>query len=281
MRWLLPRRLMAAALVALATLCIGIAPASAATRVGPHQIFVGLVNHQYGPANIAVGCVGPIRPGETGPVVGGQTVEILPAPSTASTAGYTGSAGRRVVVSIVVPVVTPGGPQIPITLTEYGKPAPIPTSLMVPCSGSGIALFTPEPTSKTARSASVPVRFVSIGVAATSTGPHIVARPVDVMVDKPVALHGTGFPRNRSLVLTECSQTEWSVPQNPCLSDNQVTVHTNGAGAFLTSMKAEICPATTPPPPQTERTCYIGVAHPSGVDTMTLVGAAKIVVSWP
>jgi hypothetical protein len=122
--------------------------------------------------------------------------------------------------------------------------------------------------------------LVSFAEPAFASAPHIVARPVDVMVNQAVALRGTGFAPRSTLVLTECSQTNWVVPQNPCLQDNRVTVTTNRSGGFRTSMKAGVCPAVSPPQ-RTERTCYIGVARPSGIDTIRLVGAARIVVSWP
>ena len=116
--------------------------------------------------------------------------------------------------------------------------------------------------------------------AATAAAPHIVAKPTHVMVNQQVALQGRGFAPDVSLTLLECSETHWIAPKNPCLSDNSITVHTTASGAFRARMKAEICPAASSPP-QTERTCYIGVPHPTGVDTVQLVGAARIVVSWP
>jgi hypothetical protein len=115
---------------------------------------------------------------------------------------------------------------------------------------------------------------------AETTAPHITARPTDVMVNSPVALHGTGFPPAATLRLQECSLKNWIVPEDPCLTTNSVTVTTNSRGGFTTTMKALICPAVTPPV-LTRRTCYIGVPRPSGIDTITLVGAARIVVSWP
>jgi hypothetical protein len=113
-----------------------------------------------------------------------------------------------------------------------------------------------------------------------STPPHIVLTPNNVMVNQTVSVRGTGFPRDASLRLEECSLTRWVVTQNPCLSNNAVTVSTNRAGAFETTMKAEICPAVSPPQ-GTQRTCYVGVPRPSGIDTVRLEGAARLVVSWP
>jgi hypothetical protein len=112
------------------------------------------------------------------------------------------------------------------------------------------------------------------------TPPHIVAKPVDVMVNQTVHLTGTGFPPSTAIALQECSETSWIVGQNPCLTNNQKTIQTNSLGGFQTTMTAGICPGPTSPP-QTRRTCYIGEPKPSGVDTIKLMGAAKIVVSWP
>ncbi len=115
---------------------------------------------------------------------------------------------------------------------------------------------------------------------ASTVPPHITAKPHNVMVDHTVSLVGVGFPVRSKLTLEECSETIWPVPQNPCLTDNSIRVRTDSTGGFKATMKAEICPAVSPPT-GTERTCYIGEPLPSGVDTITLVGAARITVSWP
>lgn len=54
----------------------------------------------------------------------------------------------------------------PVILRDYAVSAPIPTSLTLPCSGSGTVAFVPEPTSPTAHTATVTVTFTSIGVGA-------------------------------------------------------------------------------------------------------------------
>ena len=249
--------------------------ASAASPVGPKQVFVGLVNGKLANAEIRVGCFGPVYPGETGHLLPGQSVEVLPAASTGSTAGYTGTKAREVKLSIVLPVSSGVVALSGVVLADYGVPVALPTSWSLPCSGPGVALFLPEPTSKTARSAAVSVSFISPGVTS-----RIVARPTHLMVNQIVGLTGTGFAPATSLTLVECSLTNWIVPQNPCLSDNSVTVTTSISGSFATSMRAEICPAVSPPA-GTERTCYIGIRQPTGVDTVRLEAAARIVVSWP
>ncbi len=148
-------------LPALAAVGAGAAPASA-TAIGPNQYFVADVNgHVTSPAPVNMACFGPVFPGQTGHPLPGQYVAVLP-PSTGATTGvgYTGSLGTAVNVSIVysqgtVTRIVPVG-----TVTEYGTKLAISTSLVLPCYGSGTALFDPTPTSSTARAASLTVNFI-------------------------------------------------------------------------------------------------------------------------
>lgn len=129
---------------------------------------------------------------------------------------------------------------------------------------------------------------VSTAGAGASVGPEppiIVAHPDNVMVNSSTTLTGIGFPRDTTLALRECGATHWAVFVHACDTNNGVTVSTNDAGTFTASFKVELCPrlptTTPPPPPVTSETCYIGVPRPSGVDTVTLIGAAKITVTYP
>ncbi|MFG2041644.1 hypothetical protein [Dactylosporangium sp. NPDC048998] len=125
--------------------------------IGPNQSFVGLVNDQTANATIRMACFGPVRPGQTGHPMDGQTVKVLPVigPSPAE-AGYTGSAANSVLVNF--------GPassgSSPIVLQMWAVSAKIPTTLVLPCGGTGTVTFAPSPTSATARSATVQVVFV-------------------------------------------------------------------------------------------------------------------------
>jgi hypothetical protein len=56
-----------------------------------------------------------------------------------------------------------GGVAVGMTFTQYGAAQDIPTNILVPCSGTGQAVFTPLPTSSTAKSAFVTLRFISLG----------------------------------------------------------------------------------------------------------------------
>lgn len=114
------------------------------------------------------------------------------------------------------------------------------------------------------------------------TSPHIVARPNNLMVNTSTTLKGTGFAPHAKITIEECGQKGWIVPQNPCDTDNAITVHTDGSGRFKGSLKAELCPRTQPGPgPVTQETCYLGQPKPEGIDTIQLVGAAKIIVTYP
>jgi hypothetical protein len=127
--------------------------------IGPNQYFYGLVNDHAGQANILMGCAGPA--GGTGHPLPGQTVKVLPGPAPISSdVGFTGSAAHAIAVRFPGPTVT----DTPVILRDYAVSAEIPTWLTLPCSGSGTVTFVPEPTSPTARTATVTVTFISIGV---------------------------------------------------------------------------------------------------------------------
>ena len=140
-------------LAAAAITAVTAAPASAAiidpAPIGPNQYFSGLVNGQPGHATIRMACFGPIRPG--------QTVEVLPAPvSATSDIGFNGSAAHDIDVHFPTPTVA----NAPVVLHDYAVTAPIPVSLTLPCFGGGPVTFVPHPSSPTARTATVTVSFV-------------------------------------------------------------------------------------------------------------------------
>lgn len=142
----------AGALVAVATPAVAVAP------VGPNQFFQGLVNGRTTQSSILIACLGPVRPGQLGRPLPGQSVMVSLAPSTSpASVGFTGSAARSIVAFL-----SPSASSDPsITMTEYGVAAPIPTNITLPCTGTGQVFFFPRPSSSTARSTSVAVTFVS------------------------------------------------------------------------------------------------------------------------
>jgi hypothetical protein len=117
----------------------------------------------------------------------------------------------------------------------------------------------------------------------TVPAPHITVHPTSVMVNQSVTVVGSGFAPKASVTLSECSKKTWIVPEYPCATGNQVTVRTNSAGGFRTVMKATLCPSIPVPPTALGivEVCYIGELQPTGVDTIALVGAARITVSAP
>jgi hypothetical protein len=116
--------------------------------------------------------------------------------------------------------------------------------------------------------------------ALSATPPHIVATPNNLMVNTKTVLRGTGFPARSRLTIEECSMTNWVVTAKPCDTTNQISVLTDGHGRFTRQFKVELCGGKRGPEP-TSQICYIGEPHPEGIDTITLIGAAKVTVTYP
>ena len=113
---------------------------------------------------------------------------------------------------------------------------------------------------------------------AGASGPQITAKPRSVMVNQSTHLVGTGFPAHTAVTLQECGMPTWVVMQQVC-SPGTVTVTTNAAGRFATPFVVKLCPDASGP--ATRKTCYIGEPKPQGIDTIHLVGAVKITVTYP
>jgi hypothetical protein len=124
--------------------------ATAGFPIRPHQHFGGLVNGRRANAVVRMACFGPIRPGQTGHPMAGQALSVIEGPY----GGFTGSLGNTVVARFRE------DPSISTTFTHYNAPEPIPTSLNLPCAGSGLVVFSPEPGSPTATAATVAVNYV-------------------------------------------------------------------------------------------------------------------------
>ena len=69
-------------------------------------------------------------------------------------------------------------------------------------------------------------------------------------------------------------------PANPCVGNNKISVLTDAHGRFTRQFLVELCGGKRGPEP-TSQICYIGNPHPQGVDTITLRGAARIIVTYP
>ena len=131
-------------------------PATDPVPIRPNQYFKGIFNgHPPGPAMIFVSCtVG----ATTGHPIAGQKIwvtEIPPPVSTGPDVGYTGIRGTSVNAAFVPSTST--GPLA--HFTGYNIKKAIPTSITLPCSGTGSLAFAPAPTSKTARTATLAVTF--------------------------------------------------------------------------------------------------------------------------
>ncbi len=153
--------------VVTAMVCLGTGPAWSVPpggHVRPGQVFGGLVNASTGspaPVTIAMGCFGPIRPGQTGHPFAGQTVEVFRPEVVQGHFGFTGSAATAIGAFFgpPPPSATPVASSY-VRLSHYGVAEAIPTSLTLPCGGAGQVTFVPLPMSPTSRTATVAVTFV-------------------------------------------------------------------------------------------------------------------------
>jgi hypothetical protein len=147
------RRLSALAVLVAATIGLGITTAGAAPaghahpRVGPNQAFVGLVNGSTGQpthAVIRVACPGPASGTTTHPLPDQTLAVSLPA-AVAPTVGRTGPDAKHISAFMGIPPAAASSTDGIATFTHYGRTKPIPTTLNVPCSGSGYITFIPFP----------------------------------------------------------------------------------------------------------------------------------------
>ncbi len=136
-------------------------------QVGPKQYFDGEffgLTSASAQNVIQVTCAGPATTGH--PAAGQYVAAHQFFPPVAATYGYTGNSGTEIDVNLIysigtITVVTPTF----ATLTYYDTTAEIPTSLTVPCSGTGVLAFTPSPDPDGSGIASdVDVTFESPGV---------------------------------------------------------------------------------------------------------------------
>jgi hypothetical protein len=136
-------------------------------QVGPKQYFDGEV---FGLSTasaqnvIQVACAGPATTGH--PIAGQYVAAHQFYPPVATTYGYTGNYGTQIDVNLIysigtITVLTPTF----ATLTYYDTKSEIPTSLTVPCSGTGVVVFTPyQDPDGSGIASDVDVTFVSPGV---------------------------------------------------------------------------------------------------------------------
>lgn len=129
------------ALIAAGTLAAA-SPAQAVS-VGPNQYFTGQVFGDTGQSVIDVVCTGAAMTGHPAP---GQTVDVLLLiPPLTTTAGYTGDQAVEIDAALIYPTGAVSAKTPVATFTQYSMKEPIPTSISVPCGGSGVMSFSPYP----------------------------------------------------------------------------------------------------------------------------------------
>ena len=117
-----------------------------ASRVGPDQAFAGLVNGATEAATVEVLCPGPIRINQTGHPVAGQTVAVSSLSAVSTVTGFTGSKAHSIAATLLAPASTAAG--LNLVFTRYGSKA-LPTTILLPCTGTTVAVFSPRPSSPT------------------------------------------------------------------------------------------------------------------------------------
>jgi len=131
--------------------------------VGPDQVFRAQVNARTGfpaPVTIQMACYGPLRLGQTGHPLPGQNVRVLLGGGNVAQAGFTGPHAVSIGVFFGPPPPSASALTV-LTVTRYGVPRAIATSLVLPCSGTGQVTFVPLPMSPpVSTDVVVPVRFV-------------------------------------------------------------------------------------------------------------------------
>ena len=140
---------LAAAVLALTAIPSAAAVAAAGSAqdpvpIGPDQYFTGLVNgHPPGQAIIYVICPGQAT---TGHPIGKQPVEVQTAsPVSTFDLGYTGSRARRITAALSPTAAT----VVIASFTSYFVPKYIPTTITVPCSGTGTVASSRRPAART------------------------------------------------------------------------------------------------------------------------------------
>ena len=126
--------------IALAGLGPAVGSAAAQQPIGPNQHFIGLVNGSNNDPEVRVVCGGPVSPGRTGQVAGGQSMSVA---HVASGGGYTGPVSQ--VYAWFVPSSSSSARPTQLKFIEYGVSQSIPTSIQVPCYGNGHVEFSSCP----------------------------------------------------------------------------------------------------------------------------------------
>ncbi len=125
--------------VVLVALLGGGAAAAANGRIRPNEHFIGLVNGRNIKPVVYTVCPGPIWPGRTGAVAGGQNLAVA---RVGAGRGYTGPFAQ--VYAWFVQDSSAQGPQ-QVSFTSYGTRQAIPSTARLPCDGTGTVEFSSCP----------------------------------------------------------------------------------------------------------------------------------------
>ncbi len=155
------RHFMAVAVTLIALLSGG-ATAVANEPIQPNQHFLGLVNGSNVNPVVYTVCPGPIWPGRSGPVAGGQHLAVA---HVGGGGGYTGRFNQ------VFAWFVPGSsaqPPLQVKFTSYGTEQAVPHAVQVPCDGTGSVEFSSCPYLAPCAFGWIPnfvkVRFVNLAV---------------------------------------------------------------------------------------------------------------------
>jgi hypothetical protein len=113
---------------------------AAAATIKPDQHFVGLVNDTRHDAVVYTVCPGPAGNVRTGAAAGNQTMSVERARRDH---GFTGPFNH--VYAWFVPASTSTAKPVELDFTQYRTPQMIPTSVQVPCGGTGRVEFSSCP----------------------------------------------------------------------------------------------------------------------------------------
>ena len=133
-------RTFATVAMAVAVLAVASVPAGAKQPIGPNQQFAGLVNGTRASAVVYTVCAGPATAGRTGPVASGQTLAVA---RVGTGHGNTGPFNR--VYAWFVPESGATTAPTQLKFWSYRVSKAIPTSVQVPCDGTGTVEFSSCP----------------------------------------------------------------------------------------------------------------------------------------
>jgi hypothetical protein len=128
-----------------------------AAPIGPRQYFFGTVNGNHSRAVVYVICPGPVGGDRTGPPLADQPLGVLRV-GPGQDRGYTGGGARAIVVGFA------DDPSARVRLDQYGVTKPIPTSLALPCDGTGVIRFQSVPATSTSVPDDITVTYQNIAV---------------------------------------------------------------------------------------------------------------------